>query len=151
LLQRFYDATAGVIYFNGVDIKTIDLKLHRKRIGIVTQDPVLFSGTILSNITYGMPNATKEEAIQAATRANAHDFICSMPDGYETQVSTKPHWNHYTTTIESNTVTSSSQSKGGGTRYKAFWWSATTVREACLMTWIDTNTPLTIMFNTSQW
>lgn len=86
LLQRYYDTTSGVISFDGTDIKAYDLKSHRQRIGIVTQDPVLFSGTILSNITYGTPNATREAAIEAAKRANAHDFICAMPEGYDTEV-----------------------------------------------------------------
>lgn len=86
LLQRYYDTTSGSIFFDGVDIKELDLKSHRRRIGIVTQDPVLFSGTILSNILYGMPNATREQAVEAAMRANAHDFISAMPEGYETEV-----------------------------------------------------------------
>ena len=86
LLQRFYDVSSGRILIDGVDIKSFDLKHHRHRIGIVTQDPILFSGTILSNIMYGMPNATREEAIEAAKHANAHNFICAFPDGYETQV-----------------------------------------------------------------
>jgi ABC-type multidrug transport system fused ATPase/permease subunit len=86
LLQRYYDPTSGLITFDGVDIKELDLKHHRQRIGIVTQDPVLFSGTIMSNIVYGMPNATREQAIEAAKRANAHDFISATPDGYETEV-----------------------------------------------------------------
>lgn len=58
--------------------------MHRRHIGTVTQDPVLFSGTILSNITYGSPQATLEEAIEAAKLANAHDFITSFPEGYYT-------------------------------------------------------------------
>ena len=86
LLQRFYDASSGRILIDSVDIKSFNLKHHRHRIGIVTQDPILFSGTILSNIMYGMPNATREEVFQAAKRANAHDFICAFPNGYETQV-----------------------------------------------------------------
>jgi ABC-type multidrug transport system fused ATPase/permease subunit len=86
LLQRYYDPISGVISFDGINVKEFDVKLHRRRIGIVTQDPVLFSGTILSNITYGMPNATREQAIEAAKRANAHEFITAMPDGYETEV-----------------------------------------------------------------
>jgi len=86
LLQRFYDVSSGRILVDGQDIKSFNLKNHRHRIGIVTQDPILFSGTILSNIMYGMPDATREEAIEAAKRANAHNFICSFPDGYETQV-----------------------------------------------------------------
>ena len=60
--------------------------IFSQRIGVVTQDPTLFSGTILSNITYGVPDATLEQAVEAAKRANAHDFITSFPDGYETEV-----------------------------------------------------------------
>ncbi|KAG7364778.1 efflux ABC transporter permease/ATP-binding protein [Nitzschia inconspicua] len=86
LLQRYYDATAGVLAFDGTNIKEFGLKFLRQRIGIVTQEPVLFSGTVLSNISYGMPNATKEQAVEAAKKANAHDFIIAMPDGYETEV-----------------------------------------------------------------
>jgi ABC-type multidrug transport system fused ATPase/permease subunit len=86
LLQRFYDVSSGRILIDGVDVKSFNLKQHRHRIGIVTQDPVLFSGTILSNIMYGTTNATREEAIEAAKRANAHNFICAFPDKYETQV-----------------------------------------------------------------
>lgn len=86
LLQRFYDVSSGRILVDGIDIKSFNLKRHRHRIGIVTQDPILFSGTILSNIMYGMPNATREEAIEAAKRANAHNFVTAFPDGYETQV-----------------------------------------------------------------
>jgi ABC-type multidrug transport system fused ATPase/permease subunit len=57
-----------------------------RRIGVVTQDPILFGGTILSNITYGLPGATRTQAIEAAKLANAHSFISSFPDGYETEV-----------------------------------------------------------------
>ena len=76
-----------MITFDGTDIKEFDLKRHRQRIGVVTQDPILFSGTILSNITYGMANATREEAVEAAMKANAHDFVSAMPEGYDTEVS----------------------------------------------------------------
>jgi len=86
LLQRFYDPTHGQILLNDVDVQTLDIKAHRQRIGVVTQDPTLFSGTILSNIMYGVTEATKEQAIEAAKSANAHAFICSFPDGYETEV-----------------------------------------------------------------
>ena len=86
LLQRFYDVSSGRILIDGMDIKSFNLKRHRHRIGVVTQDPILFSGTILSNIMYGMPNATREEAIEAAKRANAHNFVTAFPDGYDTQV-----------------------------------------------------------------
>jgi len=87
LLQRFYDVSSGTIMIDGKDLTSFNLQKHRHRTGIVTQDPTLFSGTILSNILYGMPDTTPaEEAIQAAKRANAHEFICSFPEGYHTQV-----------------------------------------------------------------
>jgi len=86
LLQRFYDPISGSISINDTDIQQLNIKDHRRRIGVVTQDPTLFTGTILSNITYGMQDATKEEAIEAAKRANAHNFITSFPDGYDTEV-----------------------------------------------------------------
>lgn len=86
LLQRFYDPNNGQIVIDGQDIQSLDIKAHRERIGVVTQDPTLFSGTILSNITYGLPNATREQAIEAALQANAHHFISSFPEGYETEV-----------------------------------------------------------------
>jgi ABC-type multidrug transport system fused ATPase/permease subunit len=68
------------------DTNKITLSVSSQRIGVVTQDPTLFSGTILSNITYGMANATRDQAIEAAKRANAHHFISSFPNGYETEV-----------------------------------------------------------------
>eukprot|EP00980_Cylindrotheca_fusiformis_P031128 scaffold25855_cov132-Cylindrotheca_fusiformis.AAC.1 len=86
LLQRFYDPTIGRVFIDDRDIRFSDIKEHRKRIGVVTQDPTLFSGTILSNITYGVSGASREQAIEAATRANAHDFISSFPKGYDTEV-----------------------------------------------------------------
>jgi ATP-binding cassette, subfamily B (MDR/TAP), member 1 len=86
LLQRYYDPISGSITFDGVDIKELGLKQNRQRIGIVTQDPVLFSGTIMSNIVDGMSNATREQAIEAANRANALAFITAIPDGDETEV-----------------------------------------------------------------
>jgi len=86
LLQRFYCPTLGRVVINGRDIQTLDINGLRHKIGVVTQDPTLFSGTILSNIIYGVPSATKEQAVEAAKRANAHDFICSFPGGYETEV-----------------------------------------------------------------
>jgi ABC-type multidrug transport system fused ATPase/permease subunit len=86
LLQRFYDPTRGRVLINDIDVRNFDIKAHRQRIGVVTQDPILFSGTIISNIIYGMPEATREQAIEAARRANAHGFISSFPNGYETEV-----------------------------------------------------------------
>jgi ABC-type multidrug transport system fused ATPase/permease subunit len=86
LLQRFYDPNGGSVLLNNVDLRTINLQDHRRRIGVVTQDPILFSGSILSNLLYGCPNATSDDAIGAAKMANAHDFITSFPEGYETPV-----------------------------------------------------------------
>ncbi|CAB9500409.1 Lactococcin transport/processing ATP-binding protein LcnC-like [Seminavis robusta] len=86
LLQRYYDAAVGSIQIDGDDLRNLDVKQHRRRIGIVTQDPILFKGTILSNLLYGCPSATREDAIAAARMANALDFINSFPDGLETDV-----------------------------------------------------------------
>mmetsp|Transcript_19876 Transcript_19876/g.34942 ORF Transcript_19876/g.34942 Transcript_19876/m.34942 type:complete len:350 (+) Transcript_19876:29-1078(+) len=85
LLQRYYDVSSGIITIDGSDIKSLDLKAYRKRIGIVTQDPTLFSGTILSNITYGLPEATLDQVEEAARLANAHEFIREL-GGYSTEV-----------------------------------------------------------------
>ena len=65
-------------------MRSLDVKAHRRRIGVVTQNPVLFKGTILSNITYGAPDASRTDAVEAARLANAFDFINSFPDGFET-------------------------------------------------------------------
>jgi ABC-type multidrug transport system fused ATPase/permease subunit len=86
LVQRLYDNSAGRILIDGIDIQSFDIKMHRRRIGIVTQNPILFSGTILSNITYGIPDATLADAVRAAQLANAHQFILSFPQGYDTEV-----------------------------------------------------------------
>mmetsp|Transcript_27336 Transcript_27336/g.41361 ORF Transcript_27336/g.41361 Transcript_27336/m.41361 type:complete len:854 (-) Transcript_27336:1618-4179(-) len=86
LLQRFYDPTSGGVFLEDENLKSVDVKEHRRTIGVVTQDPVLFSGSILSNITYGCRSATTEDAINSAKLANAHNFISSFPDGYNTQV-----------------------------------------------------------------
>ena len=84
LLQRYYDPAVGSVHVDGEDLRNVDVKQHRRRIGIVTQDPILFKGTILSNLLYGCPTATREDAIAAASMANAIDFINSFPDGLET-------------------------------------------------------------------
>mmetsp|Transcript_27837 Transcript_27837/g.36284 ORF Transcript_27837/g.36284 Transcript_27837/m.36284 type:complete len:366 (-) Transcript_27837:1336-2433(-) len=86
LLQRFYDPTVGKVLIDGTDLRSMDIQKYRRHIGTVTQDPVLFSGSILSNITYGIPSATRDEAVKAAKLANAHDFIGLFPDGYDTEV-----------------------------------------------------------------
>ena len=86
LIARFYDVDHGSISIDGVDLREISLRDLRRQIGIVLQDPVLFSGTIAENIGYGNPEASFEEIIDAARLANAHNFIIAKPDGYETQV-----------------------------------------------------------------
>lgn len=85
LLLRFYNPTSGSITINGVDISTMNVKSLRRRVGMVSQEPVLFSGTIAENIAYGKPQATRAEIIAAARRANC-TFISDLPDGLETQV-----------------------------------------------------------------
>jgi len=86
LLCRFYDVDEGQILIDGVDIRKLKLEDLRRQIGIVPQDPFLFSGTVAENISYGKPHATRDEIIRAAIAANAHDFIMQMPDGYDSQV-----------------------------------------------------------------
>lgn len=85
LLLRFYNPTSGSIYINGVDISTVNVKSLRRRIGIVAQEPVLFSGTVAENIAYGKPNASRAEIIAAAQKANCQ-FISDFPHGLDTQV-----------------------------------------------------------------
>jgi ABC-type multidrug transport system fused ATPase/permease subunit len=86
LIPRFYDVQSGTVHIDGQDVRKYKLKHLRDQIGYVLQDTVLFRGTILENIAFGRPNATKEEIIAAAKLANAHDFIMAMPLGYETPV-----------------------------------------------------------------
>ena len=86
LLPRFYDVTGGRITIDGKDVRTLGLKSLRSQIGMVQQDVYLFSGTIRENIAYGKPGASMEEIIEAAKRANIHDFIEELPDGYDTFV-----------------------------------------------------------------
>lgn len=86
LIPRFYDVTNGTITLDGKDIKKYTLKSLRSSIGVVQQDVYLFSGTVLENILYGRPGASKEEVIQAAKRAGAHEFIVELKEGYDTYV-----------------------------------------------------------------
>lgn len=86
LIPRFYDVTDGSIKIDGKDVRDIKLKSLRDHIGIVQQDVYLFVGTVYDNIRYGKPDATREEVIEAAKNANAHDFIMSLPDGYDTDI-----------------------------------------------------------------
>ena len=86
LLYRFYDVSAGVITVNGADIREVKQASLRAAIGIVPQDTVLFNDTILYNIRYGRPEASDEEVYEAARAAHIHDFIVTLPAGYETMV-----------------------------------------------------------------
>ena len=86
LLPRFYDVTGGKITIDGKDVSRVTLKSLRNVIGIVQQDVYLFCGTVKDNISYGKPGASMDEIIEAAKEANIHDFIMSLPDGYDTFV-----------------------------------------------------------------
>lgn len=86
LIPRFYEVTDGAIYLDGTDIREIQLDALRNQIGIVQQDVYLFAGSILDNIRYGKPDATDEEVVRAAKNANAHEFIMSFPEGYNTDI-----------------------------------------------------------------
>jgi len=87
LLNRFYDVDAGTITIDGTDIRTFDLSSLRSNVGIVLQEPQLFTGTIADNIRYGDPQAGMDRVIDAAKQANIHDFIVGLPAGYDTLVS----------------------------------------------------------------
>lgn len=86
LLPRFYDVTEGRITIDGKDVRSLTLNSLRNQIGLVQQDVYLFCGTVRENIAYGKPDATVEEIIDAAKKANIHDFIEELPDGYDTFV-----------------------------------------------------------------
>lgn len=86
LLPRFYDPQAGRILIDGIDIRSVTLPSLRRQIGIVPQETVLFSGTIAQNIAYGQFEFDLAEVEHAAKIANAHDFICALPDGYQSSV-----------------------------------------------------------------
>ncbi len=86
LIPRFYDVTGGQITIDGIDIRDMTLSSLRNNIGIVQQDVYLFAGNIMDNIRYGRPDASDEEVIEAARKANAHEFIHAFPDGYDTDI-----------------------------------------------------------------
>lgn len=86
LLPRFYDVTGGRITIDGKDVRELTLKTLRDQIGVVQQDVYLFCGTVKENIAYGKPDATMEEIMEAARKANIHEFIEALPDGYDTFV-----------------------------------------------------------------
>jgi ABC-type multidrug transport system fused ATPase/permease subunit len=86
LLPRFYDVTGGRVTIDGTDIRSVTLESLRRNVGVILQEPFLFSASVRDNITYGRPDATFEEVIEAAKAAQMHDFIMSLPDGYDTWV-----------------------------------------------------------------
>merc|ERR1712159_432909 len=89
LLERFYDPDSGSVTLDGVNLKELNVRWLREQIGLVSQEPVLFSGTIHDNIAFGKPGATRAEVEQAAEMANAHEFIREFPDGFDTDVGEK--------------------------------------------------------------
>ena len=86
LIPRFYDVSAGQITLDGVDIREYSLASLRRNIGTVDQDVYLFGATVAENIRYGKPDASRDEIIEAAQQANAHDFIMALPQGYDTEI-----------------------------------------------------------------
>ncbi len=86
LMNRFYDVSSGGIYLDGLEIKSLEVGSLRSQIAVVHQDPYLFHGSILDNITYGNDKASLDQVIQACRAANAHEFILNFKDGYDTKV-----------------------------------------------------------------
>jgi ATP-binding cassette subfamily B multidrug efflux pump len=86
LIPRFYDVCSGRVLVDGVDVRELDQEALRRKIGVAQQEVVLFSGTIRDNIRYGRPDATDEEVFSAAKAAQAHDFILSFPEEYDTKL-----------------------------------------------------------------
>jgi ATP-binding cassette subfamily B protein len=82
LVARFYDVTSGRVLIDGTPITDLDLRVYRRRLGYVPQEPFLFSGTIRDNIAYGRPDASDEEVEQAARAVGAHEFVAELPGGY---------------------------------------------------------------------
>ncbi|MBT3983940.1 MAG: ABC transporter ATP-binding protein [Bacteriovoracaceae bacterium] len=86
LLCRFWEVTSGEILIDGYPLKELDIKSYRRQVGMVLQDPYLFHGTMMSNISYGKEGATFEEIVAASKAANCHEFISKLPQGYETMI-----------------------------------------------------------------
>jgi ATP-binding cassette subfamily B protein len=86
LIPRFYDVQAGSVSIDGVDVRKVTLASLRGEIGVIAQDPFLFSATVRENIAFGRPEATDEEIERAARLAQAHDFVEALPDGYDTVI-----------------------------------------------------------------
>ena len=86
LIPRFYEVSHGAVCLDNQDVRSVTQQSIRKQIGMVLQEPFLFSGTVMDNIRYGQLEATDEQVIEAASAANAHDFINRLPEGYQTEV-----------------------------------------------------------------
>lgn len=86
LIPRFYEVSEGAVLLDGVNVKDIQLRSLRQNVGIVQQDVYLFAGTVFENIRYGRPTASEAEIVEAAKKANAHEFIMALPDGYHTDI-----------------------------------------------------------------
>jgi ABC-type multidrug transport system fused ATPase/permease subunit len=86
LVPRFYDVSAGGVTIDGVDVRDVKVTSLRRAIGVISQDPFLFSATVRENIAFGAPEATDEEVERAARQAQAHEFIAELPDGYDSMV-----------------------------------------------------------------
>jgi len=86
LVPRFYDVDSGWVEIDGIDVRDVTLTSLRREIGVIAQDPFLFSATVRENIAFGRPEATPEEVERAARRAQAHDFIVALPEGYDTVI-----------------------------------------------------------------
>jgi ATP-binding cassette subfamily B protein len=91
LITRFYDVSGGRILIDGIDLRELDSGAYRRHVGMVLQDPYLFHGSVLENIRYGVPEATPAQVVAAAQVANAHDFVCKLPHGYDTLVGERGH------------------------------------------------------------
>jgi ATP-binding cassette subfamily B protein len=91
LIARFYDVSGGAVRIDGVDVRELESGHYRRQIGMVLQDPYLFHGTVLENIRYGLPAADLDSVVRAARAANAHDFVCKLPHGYDTVVGERGH------------------------------------------------------------
>ena len=86
LIARFYDVTEGAVLIDGIDVRRVTQRSLRRQMGLVSQDPFLFSGTIAGNIRFGRPDAPDSAVERAARLSNAHDFVTALPDGYDTEI-----------------------------------------------------------------
>jgi ABC-type multidrug transport system fused ATPase/permease subunit len=86
LIARFYDVSEGAVLIDGLDVRQVRQRSLRRQMGLVPQDPFLFSGAIADNIRFGRPDATDQEMQEAARLANAHEFIATLPEGYQTPI-----------------------------------------------------------------